>query len=126
MQPTIDTEVRRTLAAYCQTVDDGRFDDFAELWAPDAVLRVLDDEFRGRDAIRSWIERSQPPEKRGRHLTVNVLVTVEATDRATAASDFVFLGRGDGGWRIGVVGRYVDELVPLDGRWAFASRTIVM
>lgn len=126
MQPTIDSEIRRTIAAYCHTVDDGRFDDFAELWAPDAVLRVLGDEVRGRDAITEWMARAQPPEKRGRHLTLNPLIAVAAADRATATSDFVFLGRVDGGWRITVVGRYLDEFVPIDGRWRFASRTIVM
>lgn len=126
MQPAIDAEVRRTLAAYCQTVDDGRFDDFAQLWAPDAVLRVAGDEILGRAAIRAWIERAQPPERRGKHVTVNPLIDVEAADRARVSSDFVFLARTGGGYVVSVVGRYLDVLEPHGGRWVFRSRDIAM
>jgi uncharacterized protein (TIGR02246 family) len=125
MTQSVEDAVRRTLAEYCQTVDDGRFEEFAALWAPEAVVRLPGQEVRGREAIRAWIEAAQPPERRGRHLTLNTVLDDVGAAEVTAVSDFVFLGRGER-WEVRVVGRYHDELVPLGGRWVFRARTIEM
>ncbi len=121
----MEEAVRRLLAVYCHTVDDGRFDEFAGLWAADAVVTVRGQEVRGQAAIRAWIEDAQPPEHRGRHAVLNTAVTVEADDRATAVSHFIFLARGeDRLWHVSATGRYRDVLVLEGGRWVFAAREI--
>lgn len=117
--------VRRTLAEYSQTCDDGRFDEFGECFTADAVVVVLGREVRGRTAIREWIANAMPPERRGKHVCVDPIITVEE-DRATASSDFMFVARDAGGWRITTAGRYLDEL-HLDGdRWLLSRREIVL
>lgn len=113
-------DVQRTLAEYCHTVDDGRFEAFAELWAEDAVVEVLGQRVEGRAAIRAWIEQAMPPDKRGRHVTVNSTLAVDG-DRAEALSDFLFYDRG---WNVTAAGRYDDELVRDGDRWLFTRRTI--
>ena len=120
----IESAVRRTVAAYCQTCDDGRFDEFAECFAKDAVVAFNDREIVGRDAIREWITAAMPAHKRGRHVTQNVLVDVRDEKHATAAVDFFFLARTPDGPRISTAGRYLDEFGAHDGRWVFTRREI--
>lgn len=115
--------IRRTLAAYCQSCDDGRFDDLGACFTTDARVLVLGREVAGRDAISTWMSAAMPPEKRGRHLTVNSLITV-ADERAAAVSDFVFLALTPDGPRISTAGRYHDEFRLADGEWLIASREI--
>jgi uncharacterized protein (TIGR02246 family) len=120
--------IRRTLAAYCQTCDDGRFDEFVDLFAADAVFVVPPGPSAGgREAIRGFMEAGYKPEVRGKHLLGEPLITVSG-ESATALTDFVFVGRGDGGqWGIVVAGRYDDELrCESDGCWRFTRRTITM
>ena len=126
MQPAVEAEVLRTIALYCQTVDDGRFEEFAGCWTLDAELRSGDDVVQGREAIRAWMERAQPPQRRGTHVTVNTVVDVLGPTEANAASDFLFLSRTGGTPTISVTGRYLDRFAPVDGRWLFASREIVL
>jgi hypothetical protein len=133
--PSAEERIRRTLAAYCHTVDDGRFDDFAQLFTKDGQLQVgTDDPVVGRAAITAFIERFQPPDQRGRHLCGEpwIELTPDHTN-ASAITDFAFVGRtGDGGWAITSVGRYDDHLVrdhgPTHGgdSWLFARRTITL
>ncbi len=126
--------IRRTLAAYCHTCDDGRFDEFAELFTSDARFVVLGDTREGRDAIQAFMAASMPPEVRGKHMCANSLIEVADDGRsASAVTDFVFVGRAAGtvegaamgAFAITSAGRYLDELA-LDGeRWRFARREIV-
>jgi 3-phenylpropionate/cinnamic acid dioxygenase small subunit len=125
-QPAIDAEVRRTMAAYCHTVDDGRFDEFEQLWAADAVVEVRGDRIEGRAAIRAWIEQAQPPERRGKHVTVNSEIDVAGADTASSVSDFLFFARGERGPRVTASGRYLDEFTPVEGAWVFTRRRIVL
>ena len=120
--------IRRTLAAYCQTCDDGRFDEFVALFADDAVFAVPPGApAEGREAIRGFMEAGYTPDVRGKHLLGEPLITVSGSS-AAALTDFVFVGRRDGGdWGIVTTGRYDDELrrTP-DGTWLFTRRTISM
>jgi 3-phenylpropionate/cinnamic acid dioxygenase small subunit len=117
--------VHRTLAQYCQTCDDGRFAEFGECFLDDAEVVFGERVVRGRAAITDWIAAAMPAERRGKHLCMNPLVEVDG-DRARAATDFVFLARGDSGPRISAAGRYVDELRADGDRWRFARREIVL
>ena len=64
--------IGRVVARYCHLLDDGRWDEFAELWAEDAEFVLQGRTTTGRGAIREAIEATQPPERRGRHLAVNL------------------------------------------------------
>lgn len=119
--------IRRTIAAYCHTVDDGRFDEFAHCWAADATVTVMGQTHAGRDAIVDWITAAQPPQARGKHCTFEPHITFESDDRARGAVDFLFVGRdADGRPAISTTGRYVDTYVRAGDGWVFASREIVL
>jgi 3-phenylpropionate/cinnamic acid dioxygenase small subunit len=122
--PAPEESIRRTLARYCHLCDDGRFEEWAQLFTADTRFHVMGRTHGGRDAARAFIEAGQPPERRGKHVVANSLVVVDDDGTtARAWSDYVFLDRA------GVVtnqGRYHDELVRGDdGVWRFALREIV-
>lgn len=116
--------IRRTLARYCLFCDDGRFDDWSRLFTADTRLHVMGTTHQGRAAAQDFIERGQPPERRGKHLVANTLVVIAPDDlTARAWSDYVFLDRTGA---VTSTGRYHDELVRgTDGVWRFSLREIV-
>ena len=119
--PGAESDIRRLLAQYCQLLDDGRFDDWIDLFATDAVFVVMGMRKRGRAEIRGFIEPAQQEDARGVHFISEPLVTVdEAGARATV--DFSWLSRAG---EVGQVGRYHDTFVRDDDRWRFATREIV-
>lgn len=121
--PADELAVRRLVARYCMTVDDGRFDDFAALWAEDARIHVMGATHEGRAAVKAFIEAAQPPAARGRHTTSSHLVVFDSARRARGWADYVFF---DASGAATSVGRYHDEYVRDDhGDWLFALREIV-
>jgi 3-phenylpropionate/cinnamic acid dioxygenase small subunit len=114
--------IRRTLAAYCQHLDDGDFSAVAHQFTPDGSITFGDrGGATGRAEIEAWYAERNPPERRGRHLTLNTIVDLEG-DHATAWSDFAFLGFVVGELRPLFAGRYHDEFVRAEGGWLIARR----
>jgi hypothetical protein len=116
--------IRRTLACYCHYIDDGRFADLVDLFAPDGsfVLGTIAATGRG-ELLGLFEERQGGPEQRGRHLTLNTVIDLVGTT-ARARSDFVFLKLVDGRPTPVGAGRYHDDLVQIDGQWRFACRRV--
>ena len=114
--------IRRILASYCQLLDDGHFDALADLFTPDGSFNYGAAAASGRAAIRAWFTSSQPPGRRGKHLTLNVLIVVDG-DNATVTSDYLWLRSVDGVISPGLAGRYRDTLVRDHGRWLISRRT---
>jgi 3-phenylpropionate/cinnamic acid dioxygenase small subunit len=119
-------QIRRTLALYCQLCDDGRFDEWAELYTADATFSVMGRTYTGPREIKGFIEKGQPPEQRGKHVCANSIIDIDPTGTsASARTDYVFVGRTDEGLAITSAGRYHDTLVREAERWLFQSRRIV-
>lgn len=133
LAPVTDEEaIRRTIAQYCHFCDDGRFDEWADLFTTDARFTVMGSTHEGRNAVKAFIEQGQPPERRGKHVCFNSVIDVDAGgSEARAWTDYVFVSRrGEGGFALAnptSAGRYHDRLVrdQGDGRWRFAERRIV-
>ena len=123
-------QIRDVIARYCQLCDDGRFDEWAELFTPDTRFHVMGRTSEGRAAAQAFIEAGQTPERRGKHLAVNTVIELDQPDvvgtaprSARAWTDYIFVSRDKA---ITSVGRYHDVLVrDDDGRWRFAVREIV-
>jgi uncharacterized protein (TIGR02246 family) len=118
-------QIRRTLGAYGRLCDDGRFDEWAELFTEDARLGFPGQEAEGRDAIKTLMERVQPAEARGKHVTANSLIDVDGS-AAAVTTDYLFVRTTPAGPAIVAVGRYHDRLVRRDGRWLFRERRITL
>ena len=120
-------EIRETLARYHHFGDSAKFEPMAALFAVDGILEVLGEEaVVGRQAIidyltgvnRDVVALSDMPMLR--HYATNVTITVASPEEATAASAFFVVSEtGLDHW-----GRYRDRLVPADGGWRFAHRSV--
>ena len=97
------------LAEYCHLCDDGEFEALADRFSEDGTFEFGEHRMTGRAELRVWLEATQPPERRGKHVTTNVRITVDV-DRATVVSDFVFLVKKDGRLVPLLAGRYDDDL----------------
>lgn len=118
-------EISRTLGTYCQRCDDGDFDALVDLFTEDARLAFEQQVAEGHDAIRTLMEKVQPAEARGKHITSNSLVDIDG-DTATATTDYLFVRPGAGGLSVVASGRYYDSLVRQGERWRFSERMVTI
>ena len=118
--------IQRLIARYCHACDDGLLAEFGALWVDDAELLLRGTLISGREAIGDALIVAQPPERRGRHMTVNVVIDLD-DDAARAVPDFMFFGRDpEHGPVVRFVGRYADEFLRTDVGWQFRRREIQM
>src|SRR5262249_17861800 len=116
--------VRNLLARYAHTLDARAADDFAALFADNAVFTVPGRTFEGSAGARSFAAalKDSPP---GKHVTINSALAREADGSYTAVSDFMLLKREGQAWSVGLVWHYHDVLVRnAAGRWQFQKREI--
>jgi 3-phenylpropionate/cinnamic acid dioxygenase small subunit len=113
--------IRRTIAQYCQLCDDGRFDEWADLYTDDATFSVMGKTYTGRADVKAFIEKGQAPERRGKHLCFNSIIDIDG-DSARAITDYVFIDKQHA---ITSAGRYHDRLIRQPDRWRFAERRIL-
>lgn len=128
--PAAVEAIRRTIARYSQLCDDGRFDEFVELFEEDADFAVMGQVFTGREAIGGFLAAAQTADTRGKHLTSNTVISFDGgdADQARVWTDYVFVARGEGrSFAVASVGRYHDVVRrdPASGAWRFARREIV-
>jgi uncharacterized protein (TIGR02246 family) len=124
-----EAAIRRLITIYSQLLDDGRYDEWSELFTKDSTFSVWGQTYEGRDGIVAGIGGMQP-EHPGKHVAFATIVEVDG-DSALAWTDFVALAdTGPGQWGrsygIATAARYYDRIVRDDGRWRFASRQIRM
>jgi SnoaL-like protein len=121
--------VRQTLADYTAGTDRNRITDVAACFAPDGSLKFTGGESMiGPEAIvaglGTQVDRfaaGPVPLTHVRHHVSSVRFGAAARDRVEVSSYFLALTNiGVDHW-----GRYRDVLIPVDGRWLFASREAV-
>lgn len=122
----IRESVRQTLAEYTAGTDRNRIDDIAACFAPDGSLTFTGGEpLVGPAAImaglRAQVTRfaeKAVPLTHVRHHVSSVRFGRASSDRVEVSSYFLAMTNiGVDHW-----GRYRDVLVPVSGRWLFASR----
>jgi 3-phenylpropionate/cinnamic acid dioxygenase small subunit len=116
-----EADIRRTLAEYCQLMDDGRWDEWVGVFTDDVVFGVMGQVCRGPEEVRGFVEPNQQEDARGRHLLSEPLITVDG-DAATATTDYAFVAKN---MTVMSAGRYYDTLRDDGDRWRIAEREIV-
>jgi len=114
--------VYTTVAAHAQHQDAGNTDAIMALYTPDAVLEVPGmGVYEGADAIRAaWDDWK--PKGLQRHMPVNIVITDWDAGQARATTDVVFIARGDSGWSVQIVARYLDEFRRDGEQWRLSRR----
>jgi hypothetical protein len=116
---SVEDDIRRTIARYCQLFNGKRWDELGAVFTDDAVIATRRGTFRGRDAVVADLKGALPPEYNGTLFVANTVIALEG-DTATAISEFL----GVDGQQITAVGTYVDRLVRSDDDWLLASKEI--
>ena len=120
---TDEDQIRNTLAAFCQHLDDRRFEDWANTFTEAGIFGRSN----GRAAILSMIQGGElalQPELKRKHTVTNAIIDVHG-DTADVSSDLAMFDQvGDGPVTIRV-GRYTDQLVrQSSGQWLFTRRQL--
>lgn len=103
-----DLAVRWIVSRYCHLVDDRDFDAAADLFTEDARFHLSNQDLKGREAIRAWMDSI--PESMF-HLVTNVVVSNGSkVGSVHAVCDLAAGGKADGAWLIRSLGRYHDTL----------------
>jgi hypothetical protein len=121
-------------ARYLFAFDWGDAESYANTFAEDGVLNFGWGEFRGRQAIREFLEpgdgRGEKPAPEGerprvgRHIISNIVVNIDG-DRATSQSYWTHMVTGPTGFgTVDFFGHYEDEMVKVNGEWLFSRRHI--
>ena len=122
IQLLLDTAaIDRLLAACCQTLDDGHFEEWALLYTRDCRFAVMGTRTRGRAEMRAVIEPFQTEELRGKHMISQPRINLHG-DEATATTDFAFVTKDN---KILQTGRYYDILRRGADGWQLAGREVV-
>jgi hypothetical protein len=115
--------IERLLVHYMALNDAALYDELVALFTPEGQLvrpAAPDAPIVGRDAILAAM-RGRPPRK-ARHLVCNMMVSLEAPDRARATSTTVLISANAEGPPGVSVGGFEDRLVKQNGRWLFTER----
>ena len=73
--------IRRTIAQYCHFCDDGRFDEWADLYTDDATFRSWATPTRGGPTSRRSSSRASRPTRRGKHICFNTVIDIDGDAR---------------------------------------------
>jgi uncharacterized protein (TIGR02246 family) len=122
---TDEDAIRDLVGLHAQLTDDGDFERRVTLYTEDGELIMLGKSTVGREALGKQMASTADPLRLGKHITSNVVVTVNG-DRADVSSDFAFVRAGAGGFGVMAAGRYADVMERHDGRWLFKRRDIQM
>ena len=141
-------ELRRVIALYGPLLDDGRFEDWGQLFAVDAEWISVPGihrpgsgnsgntgsnpqtwTVRGRDQIVAQVRSVTEPlrqegKARGLHFSGPPVIDV-AGDRAHAWWDFIIMHITRDAISASNTGRYYSRFAKLDGRWRFTQRVSV-
>ena len=119
-----EAEIRKLMALYCHTWDDGRAEDYCDLFTEDGEFNNGDVVCKGRDELMTKIARGAQGFPPAQHVTYNSAIDIHGAT-AEAVSDFMFITKADDGKvRIQAAGRYYDQLVRTPAGWRFRSRLV--
>jgi uncharacterized protein (TIGR02246 family) len=120
------TAIRNLAVRYSLSIDDGRIDDVAALFAPDATFAARYGEpLRGRAAIAEFLAANARAQEASAHTVLGHLIEPDGEDRAVGIVQVAaVLDKGGATLRFSL--RCHDRYLLLDGRWLFAHRGIVV
>jgi hypothetical protein len=117
-------EIRELLHLYCFHMDNGRFDELADLFVPSGEWIAPYRAARGPAAIAAWLKESVPASPKRMHFVMNSVIEVSGGD-AVAKSNYLVMVEGPEGPVPSVCGVYSDLLVRAVDGWRFRRRELI-
>ena len=124
-----EREILALLCEYCDSVDRGDLDGFAELFA-EGAWGIAGDLAQGTAAVRAVLDNViiYDGTPNTRHLMSNVQIALQEGDDSAKARCCITVMQcvpGDFPLQAIFIGTYHDKLHKQDGRWQFSERVIV-
>lgn len=120
------TAIRNLAIRYSLSIDDGRIEDVAALFVPDATFAARYGEpLRGREAIAEFLAANARGQRASAHVVLGHLIEPDGEDRAVGIVQVAAVLDKDGATRRFSL-RCHDRYTLLDGRWLFAHRGILV
>ncbi len=132
--------IRRVIVLYAQLLDDGRFDDWGQLFTEDADWRSIPGMYRpGGSNPQPWSARGRTEivakvsavtaefrkgQARGMHFGGQPVIEIQG-DQASAWWDFIIMHITRDSLAATATGRYYSRFVKQSGRWRFTQRVSV-
>jgi len=126
-------EIEDLMWQYTRALDTGNGDAYAAVYAPDGQFSAGTQVTKGRDALKKLAGAGQPAPA-GQparapvyHMTANHRVTFTDKDHARVDAYYLTASAANGEaspLRVLAVGRSVDELVRISGKWLIQSRNV--
>jgi uncharacterized protein (TIGR02246 family) len=110
--------IHQLYAGFCNTLDDGEADAFAECFTADASFGGVGTPVRGRDALRKFAVEMVG--KNIRHVATGVYVEGDGDEAVGRA--YLVAYRGTRPAKLLATGRYRDRIRRVDGSWRFVER----
>jgi uncharacterized protein (TIGR02246 family) len=110
--------IQQLYAGFCNTLDDGEADAFAECFTADASFGGVGTPVQGRDALRKFAVEMVG--KNIRHVATGVYVEGDGDEAVGRA--YLVAYRGTRPAKLLATGRYRDRIRRVDGSWRFVER----
>jgi uncharacterized protein (TIGR02246 family) len=110
--------IQQLYARFCNTLDDGDADEFADCFTADASFGGVGTPIRGTDALRTFA--ADLVGKNIRHVATGVYVTGDGDEAVGQA--YLVAYRGARPAKLLATGRYRDRVRRVDDTWRFAER----
>jgi hypothetical protein len=131
-------EIEDLMWRYTRALDTANGDAYAATYTPDGQFGSGANATKGREALRKMVadmrDRQAAAEAKGEprrppmyHMTANHAITFVDKDHARLDAYYLTASAAGGDkvpLRVAAVGRSVDELVRLDGKWLIKSRNV--
>lgn len=115
-------EIQHLYARYNTAIDTGDGKTFAECFSDhphfDSGLSVIED----LEGIAGFAVQTHSAMPGMRHNSTNIVIDGKTTGDGATASAFLIGYLVDGGYKVIVTGRYLDELAQTEGGWRFTKR----
>jgi uncharacterized protein (TIGR02246 family) len=110
--------IQQLYAGFCNTLDDGEAEAFAECFTADGTFGGVGTPVQGREALRQFA--LDLVGKNIRHVATGVYVQGDGDDAVGRA--YLVAYRGTRPAKLLATGRYRDRIRRVDGTWRFAER----
>ena len=131
-------EIEDLLWRYTRALDTGNGEAYASVYTPDGQFGTGSNATKGREALQKMVgdgrarqaaaeAKGEPRRPQMYHATANHMITFTDKDHARVDAYYITGVAGNGESsppRVAGVGRSIDELVRLNGKWLIKSRNV--
>jgi len=124
-----ESAVRRLIARYAHSLDEGKFGEIADL-LQNAEFDIVGTVVAGREEIEAFliagIQRHADGTPRTWHTVTNTLINIDASGEQASSSSYYTVFQQLGGFPLQpiVTGKYLDRFARVDGEWRFVRRAV--